>query len=481
MKFIILATVLFLFVVALLFYGALQRQRQSKETLDDYIHDLELRDAADEYFQERESLTVPADVSTAEIQTLIDRLYLPKDEDFNQRKLQLIGAKANPLLIAELQTERAFTTKFPDGGHALAAKSPFERICDLLRETCPADAATPLARYASHEDEHFRKYTALVLGKIGTSECSEPIKKLLDDKDDYVRSFTLMGIHDGIQSDHSDAAFLQAIYPALEPLLTRDEDSTDGDAPKIMLTINREHATAAILSPERFTPQNKRLHYNIQALNDADCLIPHDQLLPLLQELEPLSDKYPHSYEYAAALVAYAHHPDDNAAEYLQTRLKSANEQVREGAAEALALLSGVVNPLEFVFNKIDEVGWEGLTPPQQTYLAVFFYDAEVNNGGHLQYYFNSAGEHAAIAAKGLKEIGAAERAKVAAESIAIFGPSGPATDRDKRISQLSQFTAEQDERLSSLDDRYYKSPENVSSLLSIFALQHKSDFSPAK
>lgn len=480
MKFVILATVLLVVVAAMLIYGALQRQRQSQGTFDDYIHDPDLQDAAEEYYQQRESLTVPADISTAEIQTLIDRLYLPQDEDLNQRKLQLIGAKAVPLLIAELETERAFTTRFPEGGHALAAKSPFERICDLLRGTCPA-AAAPLTRYASHEDEHFRQNAAIVLGTIGTPECSEPIKKLLADEEDYVRSFALMGIGRGIDAGRSEDAFLQAIYPALEPLLAHDDDSTDGNAPKIMLTINREQAAEAILAPERFTPQNKRLHYNIQALNEANYPIPQDQLLPLLKKLDPLCEKYPHSYEYAAAMEAYARNPDDDAAEYLQARLKSSNEVVCEGAAKALALLSGVDNPLEFVFNKIDEVGWEGLTPPQQDYLAVTLYDSEVNNGGHSQYYFNSAGENAASAVKGLQAIGAVERAKVAAESIAIFGPGGPAFDREERIAQLNRFTREQGERLSSLDARYYKSKENVSSLLLIYALQHKSDFSPAQ
>ena len=48
----------------------------------------------------------------------------------------------------------------------------------------------------------------------------------------------------------------------------------------------------------------------------------------------------------------------------------------------------------EFVFDALGSHGFEQLSVPQQHYYAVFAYDAEVNHGGHAQYFVNSPGDH---------------------------------------------------------------------------------------
>ena len=99
----------------------------------------------------------PDDISQDEIQTMADRLFVKEDEDFNLDKLKLVGDKATPLLVAALNSDRAFEATFSERGHAFDAKSPFERICELLEETYPPAAASPLTRYVSHPDDDFRK------------------------------------------------------------------------------------------------------------------------------------------------------------------------------------------------------------------------------------------------------------------------------------------------------------------------------------
>lgn len=49
---------------------------------------------------------------------------------------------------------------------------------------------------------------------------------------------------------------------------------------------------------------------------------------------------------------------------------------------------------------------FEDLNETQRPAQLVFWYDSEVNNGGHLQYFLNSAGERAIETAETLLEVG---------------------------------------------------------------------------
>ena len=240
----------------------------------DWVKNPAYKQSAERYMAERDALTVPDAISQSEIQAMVDRLFVKEDNNFNLDKLKLVGNKATPLLITALNTDRAFSSTFSEGGHALDANSPFERICDLLEETCPPLAGKPLARYASHPDDHFRKHAAIALGNIGSDDCIEPIVKLLGDEDDYVRSYAMMGIERGIDDDRCTKKFLNSVFPALELLLDRDDSSISGTAPKLMLAISREQAIPIMLSEKYFAHTNEELHYIIRAFNEAACPFP---------------------------------------------------------------------------------------------------------------------------------------------------------------------------------------------------------------
>lgn len=447
----------------------------------DWVKNPYYKRSAEQYFAERDALTVPDDISQSEIQAMVDRLFVKEDNDFNLDKLKLVGDKATPLLVATLNSDRAFNTTFSEGGHAFGAKSPFERICDLLEETCPPSAASPLARYISHPDDHFRKHAAIALGNIGTDECINPIVQLLGDEDDYVRSYAMMGIKRGIDGDRCTDNFLNSVFPALQLLLDRDDSSISGNAPQLMLAINQEQAIPIMLSEKYFTHTNEELHYIIRSFNEAGLPIPHGSLLPLIETLRPLVDEYPHDYQLATALVAYSHNPDSNSETLLSGLRDSHKERVAEAAADGLAILSGVTDPSTFIFEQLDASGWDGLTAPQKNYCAALVYNGEVNNGGHSQYFVNSSGDNHATALAGLRAIGATKRAEILSQALQLFGGSGPSVDNGTRHQQLASFTKSQDSKLDSLDSHYYKCDEKIDVLLSSYAVANKEHFSQVR
>ena len=264
-------------------------------------------------------------------------------------------------------------------------------------------------------------------------------------------------------------------------LLNRNDRSISGTAPELLLTIDADRAMEILLSSEYFTIENKQVQYIIRALNGSGHRIPHETLLPFLKAMKPYIGNYPYDYEYAQALLAYANNPDEFAEQTLRTELKTENERVQEAAAEVLAILSGVSNASETVFDAVSKQGFEECLPPQQHYYAVLVYDGEVNNGGHAQYFVNSSGDRWKSAIEGLKAIGATERAKILLEAVTLFGPSGPSVENDPRSRQLARFSRQQDKALDELDRRYYACNENVEVSLAQYALEHKEHFTAQK
>ena len=443
----------------------------------DWVKNPAWKQAAADYFAERDAVDVPDDISDTEIQNMVDRLFVRENQDFNFERLELVGAKAVPFLIAALTSNTAVTASFGPGGHCMDARSSFERICELLEPFGPAEAAGPLALHVNHQDNDIRKLAARASANIGTAECIAPTINALTDEDDYVRSNAMTGIQVGMEAQRCTPDFLAAMFPPLVTLLNRSDSSISGTAPRLLLAIDAERALPVLLSDTYFTPDNRQLHYIIRALNAAKLKISHVLLLPLLKTLRPLVDEYPHDYEYADALKAYVANPDASTEILLRAELESPNKRVRETAADALATLAGVTNARDVVLERIKKSGIDSLTHQQRHYYAAFIYDAEVRNGGHSQYFVNSSGNHWKDALEGLIAMGAAGRAEILKSASALFGSNGPPTDNDQRHALLARFSAKQEKTLDELDTAYYASNESLEILLSHYTIQHKHDF----
>ena len=92
---------------------------------------------------------------------------------------------------------------------------------------------------------------------------------------------------------------------------------------------------------------------------------------------------------------------------------------------------------------------------PQRYLLAILWYEAEVNNGGHHQFYLNSTGIVWKDALRGFQEIGANEHAHILQESANKLGGL-PSLDHDARQFQLRKLDLDAFEEL---DNRFYEKP----------------------
>jgi hypothetical protein len=93
----------------------------------------------------------------------------------------------------------------------------------------------------------------------------------------------------------------------------------------------------------------------------------------------------------------------------------------------------------------------QSFSSSQRYIFAIQWYVAEVNNGGHDQFYFNSTGIVWQDALKGFQEIGHKQAYNILKESADRLGGS-PSMDRNERQEQLNNCNAD----FEDLDNEFY-------------------------
>lgn len=417
-------------------------------------------------------------VADKEIERIVESLFQRTALDYDDEKsLAAAGSRATPYFVRALKDTKRVTARFGKVGDFTTPRSPLDRIVNLLSRDHLPDVVEPLVKLAELDDEDARKCAGLALGVLASETCIPPVLKLLGDRDEYVAGHTMIGIKRALQNERFDAEFMSRVFSALHDIVRKREASGDKNIPFLMLKIDRNRAVKSLVAADVLSIENRQSHYVLRALNDAQVKIDHKLLLPYLQNVKPLATKYPQNSAYAAALIAYGRNPDASADALLRAEIDHADDRVQAGAAEGFSALFGVTDALRFVYARQEELGFAGLSTPQQHYMAVFLCDAEVKNGGFSQYFVNSSAETWNEALAGYRAIGAVGRERLLQKALDLFGPKGPALDKRDRDEQRVSWSDEHYQTLDDLSSEYYKSKENVQALMARYAAAHHKHF----
>ncbi len=102
-----------------------------------------------------------------------------------------------------------------------------------------------------------------------------------------------------------------------------------------------------------------------------------------------------------------------------------------------------------------------GLSKERQAIYTIWLVDAEVNNGGFNQFYFNSSGQFAELATGGFKLIGAVKFAELMQKANTIF-IKGNKKITEKQDGSLEGFSESyEDNPLNELDSEFYDLYQN--------------------
>ncbi len=138
-----------------------------------------------------------------------------------------------------------------------------------------------------------------------------------------------------------------------------------------------------------------------------------------------------------------------------------------------------VIEPVWWTVNIYDgEAAYEESLAPfskeQRYLLAINWYMAEVDNGGHDQFYYNSTGIVWKDALAGFRAVGVADAARIVEESAGRLG-GDPSLDREARWQQLDAYQP----RFDDLDGRLYdlEGQVDLDAVLYEYILQHRGSF----
>lgn len=116
---------------------------------------------------------------------------------------------------------------------------------------------------------------------------------------------------------------------------------------------------------------------------------------------------------------------------------------------------------------------------PRQAIYMIWELEAEINNGGFNQYYFNSSGQFAKLTPDALRLVGAVKFSELVSKANKIF------ETENKKITKNQDGTLDgfsksyEDNPLNKFDDEFYKlyKTENLEQLQIAFIRKHKAEF----
>ena len=126
----------------------------------------------------------------------------------------------------------------------------------------------------------------------------------------------------------------------------------------------------------------------------------------------------------------------------------------------------------------LDDQTIMALSPALRGLYATWELEAEVNNGGFNQFFWNSSGRWAEQAVLGFRLFGAEEHARIAAEAIEVYAREKAAQDKLKAENSAAAFVESYEHTdLGALDTRFYNVAEDLGALRIAYIRAHPDEF----
>ncbi|MFO0897842.1 MAG: DUF4375 domain-containing protein [Pirellulales bacterium] len=400
-------------------------------------------------------------------QELVEMIVAGKEANLAESALRHVGSGAGPVLLNSLQQDKRLRAKDSEA---------LERVLSCLEQSSKTVPVELLAPLGTDPRKPVRKKIAVLLGSTGRREAVEPLTALLRDEDEYVRSFAMIGINRAVEENRATPEFRSGLFEPVAALCFGTADVLHHPS-RCLLGLERERAIAYLTQPHRLKARQPGLYEVLQSLEETESPVDEQLLLAVWNELEADASKYPNDYVLEATLPLLAAHDTAAARAVIERGARSSAQQVRIGAARARAKLAGLDDPFRSAWAPPEGKDWSDFTEPQRHVSAVQILDAEVRNGGFLQYFFNSSGDQWPAAAAGLTAIGAKRDRELVDRAIALFGPTPPSTDREERARQLAALAEKDEEAFGKLEEAYYKDPDDLEVLLLDYVIKPADDF----
>ncbi|MFN0020396.1 MAG: DUF4375 domain-containing protein [Pirellulaceae bacterium] len=460
------AAVAVLLVIGVGVIAAIKYARRNPPGFLDYVKNpILLKELEEENAVDESAIEEAQHWNDKQIETAVRRYVFEDGGPQDYRVLASLGPRTTTALL-KLLGDESLRSKLLTGSDL-----PFASVCDLLTENPTAEAVPLLVPFLEAQSKEIREGTAELLGTIGADSVVAPVRKALQDSDEYVRSYALMGLERAGEANRLSDACRQELFPDVQRLLLEGKNC---DHAGLLLEMNKDKATEFFLSDAILNPKAESLHHVLRELNERGIIVPRERLLVLIEQLEATSLEHPQHFRLAEALHCLGKHKNSDDRAILERFLSHSDQDVTKGAADGMLALHGLDGFLDRIWKA---KGPASLTQPQRNYLAVVSLDDEVNNGGFSQYFFNSSGDDWQTALSGLEEMGSKERLAMFKEALAKFDKSSPSESRNQRMDQLAKIESGKDSVFDELNTRYFKYEEDLGVLMMRYVLRNAEAF----
>jgi hypothetical protein len=117
------------------------------------------------------------------------------------------------------------------------------------------------------------------------------------------------------------------------------------------------------------------------------------------------------------------------------------------------------------------------LSHEQRVVYCAFLFDAEVCNGGLMQFFGNSSGDHAVDALEALSELGHKEAHAALRDAIKLVGPLARETNRELRLTGFEGRWEELQPAFDPLEQAYYATQAQLRQAWLLYAIRHAEHF----
>ena len=117
---------------------------------------------------------------------------------------------------------------------------------------------------------------------------------------------------------------------------------------------------------------------------------------------------------------------------------------------------------------------YEALPEPKRVFRAIWELEAQVNNGGFHQYFWNASAWTVPGIWDALQAIGATATAAIVNDAITAVGRSLDWRDDEARREKLAALPATVQRELESLDQAFFRYPNDLTTLLYRYVSKHR-------
>ncbi|MDQ3329474.1 MAG: DUF4375 domain-containing protein [Planctomycetota bacterium] len=431
----------------------------------------------DAEFKRYQNIKPPAIPSRRYIDKLVGRLLDERTAWNARRELEMIGAAAVPSLLVALDDSRFHRAEWEQFSQSPA---PLESTLELLVSYDSDEAvkiAFPLAKSPS---ARVRKTAALHLASAGLASTIPVLQELMRDEDGYVRSYVCIGIHRAVTNGRADEKFRRQSYDLLLSQLDQNWGGAMNDAAKTVVVLDPNRASVDLADERYLSLSNRNAYCILEACNGAHILLPEAVLRRLLKAalLQAVGEScHPIDCVAAASLRSLALRRPVDASAIADSLLSHENERVKEAAAEALADLAGVPDPTGFVVDRVSKENYGSLSREQRVVYCAFLFDAEVCNGGLMQFFGNSSGDHAVDTLEALAELEHKEAHAALQTAMRLVGPLSRESDHELRLTGFEGRWDELQAAFDPLERAYYAMQIELRQAQLLYAVRHAQHF----